>query len=114
MKLRDSDIGNESDSRVQADDVVGEAFTGDPNALSVDGDRVTFRGETHVVDDDIAGFVGGLVRAGRGVWVSGPELSPLIQTRPDRTFRKLRGRLPELWAEIESKTGAGYRLRPLA
>ncbi|WP_152049476.1 hypothetical protein [Tautonia marina] len=76
----------------------------DPNVLSVDGNRITLRGETYVVDDDEAAFVQTFVRAGPGKTVRPRDYPELVGDRPDRTFKKLKRRFPEIAELIDSDT----------
>jgi hypothetical protein len=76
--------------------------------LSINGNAVTVGGTTYSLEDSQAGFVQALVDKGPGVWVAGPEMGISVQPRPDRVFATL----PDpIRTKIESKTGAGYRIR---
>jgi hypothetical protein len=65
-------------------------------------------GITYRLDDGSTAFVKALVDAGPGGWVAGSEMGVAVQPHPWRVFKKLPG---PIRAKIESKTGAGYRIR---
>ena len=76
--------------------------------LSINGNEAAVGEITYSLKDAQAGFVRALVDKGPGVWVAGSEMDISVQPRPDRVFAGL----PEpIRAKIESKTGAGYRIR---
>jgi hypothetical protein len=80
-------------------------------ALSIKDNEVTVAsGLTYALDNDAqVAFVKALVDAGPGAYVSGREMGVAAQPHPERVF----ARLPQaIRAEIESKPGAGYRIRP--
>jgi hypothetical protein len=77
--------------------------------LEISGNEATVDGKTYVLEDRQAAFIRALAEAGPGVWVAGREMGVMAQPHPERIFAKL----PEaIRAKIESKPGAGYRLRP--
>jgi hypothetical protein len=83
---------------------------GRPEApILIIGNEATAGGKTYPLDDCQAAFIRALTEAGPGVWVAGREMGVRAQPHPERIFAKL----PEaIRAKIESKRGAGYRLRP--
>jgi len=78
----------------------------------VKGNRVKYDGVEYALDDGPADFVAQLVAAGVGVWVSSASMGLTVHPRPDRVFRKIKRDHPEIAEQIESRTGAGYRIRP--
>jgi hypothetical protein len=78
-------------------------------ALSIDGNEVTVDGKVYPLDDSQAAFVLALAEGGPGVWVAGRAMGIAVQPHPERIYAKLPQPIRE---KIESKPGAGYRIRP--
>jgi hypothetical protein len=81
-----------------------------PDRLSIDKNQVNLNELTYVLEENESAFLRELVNAGPGHWVSGSEMGPMVQPRPDRVYGGLKKRYA--WIKTVSESShRGYRLK---